>query len=149
MAPKPHVDELAELDVDDPNNPFDLRAGSQTPLDRPITTVRFECVESENLDSWVSLCPYCGGEEHYHDAYRSPVVALGGISSVQCPETGKPYYLMLAQGHNINEVIIHARQQLFNFPGEELQEPLIPRGVDPRVIDTISNWTPGPGTKYE
>lgn len=132
------VEDLKELHPDDANNVFDLRAGSETPLDKPLTTVTFQQDGPEGQASWVVNCPYCGGDTHYHDARKHPRIAFDGIGSARCTGTGNSYYLVLKYGCDVSsEIIRFARQSLTNFPGEELQEPLVPRGIDPRVIKSI------------
>lgn len=131
-------------DRDDRGHPIDGGTVSKH-LDGPLMRVRFRWDEPEGHDSYVvTECPYCGEEKHYHDANSHPTIALGGISLAQCPETGARYYLFLADnGRGPSAEFVHsARQELMNLPGDELRRPLVPDGIDPRIInEVIPNWS--------
>lgn len=112
----------------------------------PLARVSFEW-ETETLapptDCYVVHCPLdtnlCDEEKHRHNAHEHPRVALGGVSKAFCPQSGRSYYLVLRyQGRGVSyDVIGLARQELTNPTGDELREPLSPKGVDMQVIDEL------------
>lgn len=118
--------------------------GSAERLGHPLVRVRFRLDELERYDSYLVQCPYCNGEKHYHQAQQHPRVTLGGVSPANCPETGQCYYLLLASNGigPATEIIHSARQEISNLPGDKLHQPLIPVGIDPRVIDDlVRDWS--------
>lgn len=113
-------------------------------LEEPIVRVRFRWEEPEGYDSYKLRCPYCDGEIHYHPVNSHPRVALGGLSSARCKASGERYYLLLAEnGRGPSAEFIHsARRRLANLPGDKLNGGLVPKGIDPRVIDDmIPGWS--------
>lgn len=126
--------------------------GSVEKLGTPMISAEYGW-SAEKGDHYKVECPYCEGELHYHQTKRHPRVAFGGISPAYCEEHRELYYLSFISSFDLRlpGLIIHeARRRLANYPGEKFQKPLIPRGVDPRIVDDIlREWTEGDGTKYD
>jgi len=97
------------------------------PDDPQETTYTFQAEE----------CPYCGLSHHY-SALNNPEVALGGLCEVGC--LGNPnnrFYIILPEFSPApgvpSEVIHYARQKL--IPYRELHDPIVPQGIDVRMIN--------------
>jgi hypothetical protein len=146
---------MSETTEDPQNSPVELPdVHAPDELKYPLIEVTFRWDEPEGQDSFlVQKCPWCG-EEHYYNAYQNLTVALGGISEVECKTeySGSEYWparsYIVLQEYDANlayEVVHHARQELMNLPGDKLNQPLVPVGVDPRVLDRVLyHWTSSP-----
>ncbi len=146
MPSKNHADGGEERDTWNEDTPYSLSVeGSTELLGAPLEMVGF-CWTEEHGESYEVECPYCNGELHHHNASNHHRLALGGISPARCKASGERYYLVLVPdtARLPYEVIHRARQELTNLPGDELQQPLVPKGIDPRVVDDLlSYWTDG------
>lgn len=117
-------------------------------LEWSLVEVRFKGSHADpslNKDTLVvEECPYCEGE---HEHSLEPRVVYGGIgiSVPPCSPQDVPqkYYLLLREdGTNLPYDVIHyARREVTNESGDSFNRPLIPKGVEPRVIDDLlSGW---------
>lgn len=139
MGPNDHADDEAETVAG--RNGIDGVVWSEN-LDGPIVLVRFRWDEPEGRDTYKLRCPFCNGEVHYHDAGEHPRTTLGGVSRAKCEESGERYYLKLAwQGKGPEGLFIrNAREELINSGGDAIETPLIPKGIDPRVVHDLVGY---------